>query len=1217
MSLDIKYYNPYSNRYSVSSDADDANESADGTVYLNNNSIILGNDSGNLSGDSQYAFFRFVLPSGDAINLQDKTVLPDTSLVLPITEYWDFPWSGRLYCELTPSSVPLDGSVSGISTRVRTSAYFELDHSDFEPVKSYYNDRIYGYWPLNESSGFRHNRERFKSLPDMPFYEVGHITNGNGMIHEAASGFSQTNFLRTSGLNIGLPAENFLLSFYFKVDGTTPIDEFSELVTVAAGENHSVQCMLSGDADCLIFRLDGDSRTDTGWYQEVKSGEWLSGTLGHITLAPYGVYELSGYNFFNVTTPYNNKSLSAYSYDYVNADTFNVTTVDIGGQSYNNELPFVISDVILWSGGVYGEGETSHRDNSFVYPLLNHGMDTANYSSPLNVKTSLSYGPFGPVQELIDNYGSGLSTVSFIYEHLDGSGNCPIQSYASGGLIGLDLALCEKIGQDIPDVPVNSGLLLYWDLDSRYDRINCTPLFSPASALTYGGIFKSGIYGLHTTDKIVFNTGDKQNFIGSSSIHPQDDQSYVYWSTAISDYGTQLLGGFTKYKSPQDSAVSWGIRDESFFPLSGNLSIYQSTTKRSSKWLEKSRLSMFFVGYNSTTNSFEYSENGNPKESFSAATLSDASGNLSFLASNSIISEMRVYDRTLGDEEIRALYNGGFPSQLNKPSPKVQVLYPISDNMGIVNSHSPRLLHGEKEYTQDCQDLDDFYFQDPFDFSLPYNKVGVTSASGKFFSAINPWYGAYEDVIFNVNHDHVAITPYGNAQLKFGLGAAFVKPSAIYVHFGAKCAAPRSIYDVVHNSGELFDGLEIQSVQIVDRDKNPVTVSNGAIIDVGLSGNYGLTPNYIHYTSGLTLDPGIDYRDLSDLEISFTFGNAGNNSIGMLHSLAVEIQGETNIAQTGLSLYTDGVYGANSGIDLYTTAIDSRNSGIDLYALGHSVASSSIPMYTISADFGNSGINLYSYGRDTIGSGVNLYTVASESMSSNVTFFVSGIGRPSSEIDLFLVGDDSYNSGIDLFMHGDLSVSDGIDLWTEGVNIHNESIPFFAEASISYGSGGFPLYTNSTTNTSLYKARPMYLQVGDQETSKGSMPLFLNSITAGTGDQYMPFYLDSDVPDINLGTDLFLKNAYESGFKSQFLYVRGLGSLNGGSVGNGSMPLFIERIEGGEKGMSMYLGVNSGDEQGVNMYTYGGTWSTSGVDLVIPSTVDTKNSGITFYVNGL
>jgi len=129
--------------------------------------------------------------------------------------------------------------------------------------------------------------------------------------------------------------------------------------------------------------------------------------------------------------------------------------------------------------------------------------------------------------------------------------------------------------------------------------------------------------------------------------------------------------------------------------------------------------------------------------------------------------------------------------------------------------------------------------------------------------------------------------------------------------------------------------------------------------------------------------------------------------------------------------------------------------------------------------------------------------------------------------------------------------------------------------------------------------------------------MFLNSVTTGDGTQYMPFYLDANAPDINFGTDMFLKNAYESGFKSKLLYVRGLGSLNGGSVGNGSIPLFIERIEGAERGLSMYLGVNSGDEQGVNMYTYGGTWSTSGVDLIVPATYDIKNSGINFYVNGL
>ena len=227
MSLDIRYYNPYVKRYSIGSTVDDGNEEYDGTIYRNRNEISIGNGSGT-EINSKYAFFRFEIPEVDAVDLENKKVLPDTSLVLPVSEYFDFPWSGRMYCELTPSSVPLGTVASGISSRTKTSAYFDIDHTDFEPVRHVYNDEVYGYWSMDEASGVRKDGVRWNTSHH-DLYSSGFVGSVPGSRNNAAhiSGGSLHAYLS----DVGLPTYDHGISFDF-VPMPSSENVFSKILSI-------------------------------------------------------------------------------------------------------------------------------------------------------------------------------------------------------------------------------------------------------------------------------------------------------------------------------------------------------------------------------------------------------------------------------------------------------------------------------------------------------------------------------------------------------------------------------------------------------------------------------------------------------------------------------------------------------------------------------------------------------------------------------------------------------------------------------------------------------------------------------------------------------------------------------------------------------------------------------------------------------------------------
>jgi hypothetical protein len=773
-----------------------------------------------------------------------------------------------------------------------------------------------------------------------------------------------------------------------------------------------------------------------------------------------------------------------------------------------------------------------------------------------------------------------------------------------------------------PNYTVNTDIRLYWDFESSYDNVNNVELLSLGATSNYGRCNTSGILR-NATSAVNYRTGTTDVSPPASSF------STVVWFSTHDDQQNSGCYILNKYEAGTTTTLdnskaafrstlqrSYGVDAVSgYYRVDHILEGAGLSTPVVQQFVESSKWNMYYAGVDGTM--IECSVNGLPKAS-GYSSLFISSGNYLFNFEEGVVDEIRTYDRTLTQDELSYLYNWGFPQPIHKERPKTQFLYP-SKTMGGPNISSGHYIIPNTDTfwgnlaSRSGLEGDAFrYYQDELRRSTSSQTVHYSST----FSPINQWHTTFSG---QTPDDFEAITMAdGSGIFRFETGPCFVEPSAIVLHFKG-ASFPRRNQGYPTQESNAHNGLiphnrgYVNSIRFTDASGTDIAniPSNHGFV-LGYSGDYG-GESYIHYSSGVELN-SLDGLYLNNTYLHFTLTTSGEYvggelSPGMapgnktpypvLFGAAVELNGANNIAETGvgieayLDMYTISIDTVNSGVDLYTTAHEAQNSGVDLYMWGYAVENSSIPFYTQAVDFVNNGIDLYTFGHGVENSGN--------------TLFVGGL--------------DSVNSGIDLYINGHVPINSGIDLYINGVEQNSVeqnsgSMPLFLKADVYNSSNSLTFYMNSTTDPSIYTTRPFYLGVSDNATDKGSVPLYLNTATTGEVLSYVPFYLKSETPSLDKGTDLFLANTYQSGERSKFLFIRGLGTLNGGLVDNGSVPLFLERVEGVEHGVSMYLGVNSGDSQGVNMYTVGGTWTNSGISLTVPSTIDTKNSGLNIFVNG-
>lgn len=724
-----------------------------------------------------------------------------------------------------------------------------------------------------------------------------------------------------------------------------------------------------------------------------------------------------------------------------------------------------------------------------------------------------------------------------------------------------------------PQFTANKSLMLYWDFEDAFDDIHNVQLQQFQCLRDYGRCETSGLKCLNT------DTGSKYLYTNDVKAIPSgNDFSFVFWWTS-----EETDAGFFRVQRYEDTAPSTENFGDS--RLTAQLSVNDTHGENSGlfsfvhhkeitvnsgqvqQFFEHSKWNMFYAGV-----SGEYTEtsiNGLPKLSGDNYGGFEGNGNWGLKISDDLLDEFRVYDRLLTEDELGFLYNHAFPQPPEKEKPKIQYMYPAS---------------GESDVIIEVCTLADCYWnaleeQDDNNINGSEADCGFNSNDREIFSTLNEWHTPYSgrnpiDNTFTWVSHNAGTKP----TIELNMGPFFVQPSSINIHFKAASMGIKTTMLEAH-SGLIEDerGI-INNIELKDAAGNRIIEPSGGFI-IGFSGYYGSNEPYIHYESGLILKD-LSSLDLTHANLSFQLDQTNlDNANLMVYGVALEVRGETNIAETGLGiskymdLYEVAIGSQNSGIDLYTEASIPDNSGMDLYTLAHDVANSSIPLYTI-AGLGNSGI------------------------------------------DLFINGHALSNSGIDFYINGHTSINSGIDLYTVGANLDNAPMPMFAQATVYNQSGSLPFSMWSTTNSGKFSTIPMYLGVSDNSGSYTTMPMYLETENTGSGTTYMPMFVMSDNQE-NKSLEIFLQNSYTSGHDSVNLFAQGLGGLDGGLPVNDSMPLFIARdSEGDSWGVPMYLQTNSGENQSLNLFISGGTWSNKAVNLVIPSTYGPDNSGITFQVNG-
>lgn len=396
------------------------------------------------------------------------------------------------------------------------------------------------------------------------------------------------------------------------------------------------------------------------------------------------------------------------------------------------------------------------------------------------------------------------------------------------------------------------------------------------------------------------------------------------------------------------------------------------------------------------------------------------------------------------------------------------------------------------------------------------------------------------------------------AKIRAGLGKLLVKPSSIKAYVNCQLTQ----MDV---SGYLSE--------VYLYDKYNKVIASG-IGDVN-------NQKFTFQTGGSIVNPSplslqfidAEDKDFSDVSSSFGFRSLeGFTTTLAIQNLSLFVSG-VSIAYTGLNLIGSGGIDRNNYVDLYTQAYSSGSRSLDLYLAGH------LPT--------NSGIPLYVYGHQPINSGVDLYTY----------------------------GWDTRSSGVDLSIQGSIALNSGIDLYTYGSNIERATLNLFTKNEPIESSGGLGLFTFAATDPTVQRGIDLYLKTALASSQVGTLSMSISGPEFGSYSDQMPLYLENNT--LTYGhVELFLQNAYQSGFKGLRLYTNGEGTLNGGLPYGDSMPLFIERTEGVQGGLSMFVQANNGVSSGVNLVTKGGTYATSGLDMSIPSVYDKPSGILQLFVRG-
>jgi hypothetical protein len=253
-----------------------------------------------------------------------------------------------------------------------------------------------------------------------------------------------------------------------------------------------------------------------------------------------------------------------------------------------------------------------------------------------------------------------------------------------------------------------------------------------------------------------------------------------------------------------------------------------------------------------------------------------------------------------------------------------------------------------------------------------------------------------------------------------------------------------------------------------------------------------------------------------------------------------------------------------------------------------------------------SAIPLFIFSSVTINSGISLFTESVNIQLNNIPLYTSGAKNSSSgHIPLYVENNPGVSSGISLFIATRSSGVLGMPLF-----IHSKANPSVSGKTPLFLAG--PLSSN---HSGLYKSLPLFLNNG--RTSSPGLPLFLYTGPTQTKNSgNMPLFLKviDTTGTIANTIPMFLGNTAKLQNKSGKLFTQGLGSLDGGSIGQSNMPLFIGSYIARSNFISMYIGSKTNNSGLIPMTISGVLNNSSNVPLFIGGIQ--YSGGMPLYIGG-
>lgn len=263
-------------------------------------------------------------------------------------------------------------------------------------------------------------------------------------------------------------------------------------------------------------------------------------------------------------------------------------------------------------------------------------------------------------------------------------------------------------------------------------------------------------------------------------------------------------------------------------------------------------------------------------------------------------------------------------------------------------------------------------------------------------------------------------------------------------------------------------------------------------------------------------------------------------------------------------LYTHGPTSISGGISIVISGITSRTSGNFPLYMGVTQSTYSMISMSISGTM------------HLTPTGIKLFTQSAYQQYPPIKLYEGGFSSGTKSSTMFLAGGLSASMSRPIFINALASQnSPQMTLFTKNLFASTTGqTTLFLQSSFSPGN-----------HSGIYTSRQLYLEGGKYRLS---MPLYLSAEPINTHpSESMTLFVQSPVHTgtINHSTTMFVQNTVLDEERAKKLFIRGDGTLDGGLISSGGMPLYLNIPFG--KFMSLFIRGSGESSRGVNLYSRG------------------------------